>query len=75
MTSNIDDLLQAHKTRPHRGMADIDLRHELDRLEQRNGVMVQTCLALYQQLAQGGKNRLLESLRYPRSPYIPRTHP
>jgi len=59
---HVDDL-QAHKTRPHKGMAAVDLRHELDRLEQRNAVMVQTCLGLYQQLASGGKNNVVEDLK------------
>ena len=63
VNGHIDDL-QAHKARPHRGMAAIDMRHELDRLEVRNRVMVQTCLTLYQQLAHGSKNTLLESIRY-----------
>jgi len=59
---HVDDL-QAHKMRPQKGMAAVELRHELDRLEQRNGVMVETCLALYQQLLTGGKNNLVEDLK------------
>jgi hypothetical protein len=40
---HVDDL-EAHKSRPRRGLTAVDLKSELERLELRNAVMVHICI-------------------------------